>query len=294
MLRLGSAPFALTLSRDVAGVTRGVVAGDTTTRLLVRTNVRDDASARLCGVLATNAVEPVGLPWGWPVDSNAPRLAQRTIREGDVHGVRFVVPGVAASYVFEGMTRDGSQLVSFRWPVEADPVRPIPVGAPDSVVEAALKPSAFALDSVVSALRFDTPPDTAWPSSPAERPLADARAVRDVRLFPVHPARLTMACPDVTLVLPMLARADHTVKIPVDSGDVITGNAGVATGTVRISFDEAPPVPDPTTREGVTRAAIEASATGEVTLRVRLQVLPKYQLSRQNVLVRLQRTRPRV
>jgi len=215
------------------------------------------------------------------------------ILDGDVQGVRFVVPGTAARYVFEGITRDGGQRVSMQWPVIADPAQPIPVGAPDSLVEAALQPSVFVLDSVLMALRFAPPPDTAWPVAPVVRPLADVRAVTDVRVFPVHPARLTMACHDVTLALPMLARADHTVKIAADAGDVITADAGVATGTVRISFDEAPPAPEPTAREGVTHAALEATTTGEVTLRVRLQVLPRYQLSRQIVLVRLQRTRPR-
>lgn len=292
-LRLAQASLPLALVRDSADIVRGVVAGDSSTRLLVRPNPRDDAGSRLCGVIATGTREPAALPWGWPVDSNAPRLAQRIIREGDVQGVRFVVPGTAARYVFEGITRDGSQRVSMQWPVIADPARPIPVGATDSVVESALQPSVFTLDSLVLALRFDTPPDTAWPAAPVARPLADARAVTDVRVFPVHPARLTMACHDVTLALPMLARADHTVKIPLHAGDVITADAGVATGTVRISFDEAPPTAEPTAREGVTHAAIEATTTGEVTLRVRLQVLPRYQLSRQIVLVRLQRTRPR-
>jgi hypothetical protein len=74
---------------------------------------------------------------------------------------------------------------------------------------------------------------------------------------------------------------------------VITANAGVAAGTVRLSFDEAPVAPEPPAREGVTQAAVEATTTGEVTLRVRLQVLPRVLLSRQQVLVRLQRTRPR-
>jgi len=292
-LQLRDAPLSLTVSRDSADVMRGTVAGDTVTRLLVRAISRDDGTSRLCAVIATGTREPVDLPWAWPLDSAAPRLAQRVLRQGDVEGVRFVVPGAAARYVFEGLTRDGSHRVSAQWPVEADPARPIPVGAPDSVVEVSLRPSVLTLDSLVTALRFDTPPDSAWPASPTARPLADARAVPDVRVFPVHPARLSVACHDVTLALPMLARADHTVKIPVDSGDVITANAGVAAGTVRLSFDEAPAAPEPPAREGVTQAAIEATATGEVTLRVRLQVLPRYQLSRQNVLVRLQRTHPR-
>lgn len=292
-LQLRDAPLSLTVSRDSAGVLRGTVAVDSTPRLLVRPNPRDEATARLCAVIATDTREPAELAWGWPLDSTAPRLVQRTIRAGDVEGVRFVVPGASARYVFEGLTRDGTYRVSVQWPVEADPARPIPVGAADSVVEASLRPSVLALDSVVTALRFVTPPEVAWPAAPTERPMADARAVADVRVIPVHPARLSVACHDVTLALPMLARADHTVKIPVDSGDVITANAGVATGTVRLSFDEAPAAPEPPAREGVTQAAIEATATGEVTLRVRLQVLPRYQLSRQNVLVRLQRTHPR-
>ncbi len=284
---------SLTLSQDSAGVLRGTVAGESVARLLVQRNPRDEAVSRLCAALATGTREPVELPWAWPVDPTAPRLALRTIREGDVEGVRFVVPGTSARYVFEGLTRDGSQRVSVRWPVDADPAYPIPVGAADSVVEASLRPSVFALDSLVAALRFVTPPDGSWPTVPTERPLADARAVTDVRVIPVHPARLSIACHDVTLALPMLARADHMLKIPVEPGDVITANAGVAAGTVRLSFDEAPTVPEPPAREGVTRAAIEATTTGEVTLRVRLQVLPRVQRSRQQVLVRLQRTHPR-
>jgi hypothetical protein len=291
VLRADALPLALELRTTEGGLMRGLAPGDSLPRLLVRRNPRNEATARLCGVLATGSAAPVSLPWVAPVDSAAPRLAQRLLTTGDVHGVRFVVPGPTARYVFAGITRDGSQVVSLQWPVAADPARPIPVGAPDSVVEAAIVPSVFRLDSMVHALHFDTPPDKAWPKQPVDGPLADARAVPDVRLLPVHVAALSVACPDVTLALPMLARADHTVKIPVNAGDRVTAQAGVANGTVRISFDEAPPTAEPPAREAVTRAAIEATAAGDVTLRVRLQVLPRVQVSRQNVLVRLQRTR---
>lgn len=288
-LQVRNARFPISLDRVSRGIARGRVEGDSTVRLLVQPNPRTERVARLCGVLATGTKLPTDLDWSVPVDSATPRLAQRLLTAGDVHGVRVVVPGRSARYLFTGITRDGSQIVKMQWPVEADPTRPVPVGAPDSVVEAALRPSVFALDSLVASLVFVTPPDTVWPSLPAESVLASASAVVDERMLPVHIAKLTPACSDVTLALPMYARADHTVKIPVHAGDVITAHAGVGTGNVQIAFDEAADAQEPAS---ATRATMEAGRAGEVTLRVRLQVLPKVQLARQTVLVRIQRTRP--
>lgn len=293
-MQLGPLPsgLAVALSTDSAGWQRGMAEGDPTPRVLLQPRGDDDATMRLCGTLATRTLSTADLPWAWPVDTAQPRLAVQFLSAGDVQGVRFVVPGSDAHYRFEGFTRDGARRVSVRWPVVADPAHPVPVGAPDSVVEGALVPRVPVLDSLVRALRFATAPDTAWPVAVTERPFADARAVLDDRILPVHRATLSFACPDVTLALPMIARVDQTVKVDAEAGDIIAAHAGVSDGTVRIRFDEAPPADEPPGREAVPKAAIEATGSGPVTLRVSLQTVPKSQLNRQTVLVRLQRTRP--
>ena len=242
--------------------------------------------------MAAASRAPAELPWHWPIDSAAPRLAVRLLAAGDVQGVRFVVPGVRAEYVFEGLSRDGTRLVSLRWPVVDDPTRRVPIGAPDSVVEAALRPSVFAIDSTIGALRFTTPPDAAWPTVVVEGALNAAHAVTDDRMLPVHRADLSPACPEATLAIPMIARADHTVKIPVAAGDVITADANVSGGTVRIQFDEAPQSGEAGAWQSVTHASIQATQTGQLTLRIGVQVVPRQQSANQTVLLRVQRSRP--
>ncbi|MCE2953255.1 MAG: hypothetical protein ACK6DR_00140 [Gemmatimonas sp.] len=294
-LQVKEAPLPLVLSPpDGAGAQRGRAAGAPAVQLAIvpRSTNDTDADARLCAVMAGASQWSVALPFPWPVDSVAPRLLRRVVRRGDVEGLRFVVPGVRAQYVFEGFTRDGSRRVSLRWPVSSDPASPVPVGAPDSVIEAALRPHPALLDSTVGALRFAPSVESGWPTKPTDTAPLVSQAVTDDPPLPVHRMELRHACPQATYLLPMLARADHTVRVPVDSGDRLTAHATVPNGTLRLQFDEAPPAGVPVPAQSTARTDIEATSTGVLTLRVQLQVLPKVQAARQTVYLSVQRSRP--
>ena len=288
VLRLtGVVPLGVVLDAK-APIQRGTVPSDTAVRLMVRARERTDADARLCGVIASRSRAQVVLPWGWPVDSAAPRLALRFITEGDVQGVRFVVPGADARYVFEGVTRDGARQVSVAWPVTAGPIA---VGAADSVIEAVLMPSPLTLDSIVRALSLGDAVIPPLPAASADSVVAPPQAVLNVRPLPVYEAHLSPACPVATMAIPSVARVDQLVKMPVDSGDVITADALVTDGAVRLGFDEAGPIPETRDRQSFPHASIVATTTGVLTLRVRVIVLPKVQAFQQVVYLKLQKSR---
>jgi hypothetical protein len=290
-LRLEGAPaaFAVVL-RSAARGQVGYVADDSAARLLVRAATRGDDDARLCGLMASRTRAPVPVDWGWPVDSASLRLAPRVLSSGDVQGVRFVLPGTDARYVFEGLTRDGAHRVSVRWPVVNDPARPVPVGAPDSLIEQALVPSPRALDSLVGALRL-TRLEAVADERPDEPPSA-ARAVPVFNDLPLYELALPEACREATVALSALARVDQRVRIAVRAGDEIRAHAVVANGTVRVAFDEAPPRTESRERQSEPQVRLTAVADGRLTLRVRVQVLPRAQAERQTVLLRVRRDRP--
>ncbi|MCE2902141.1 MAG: hypothetical protein ACK5XT_18050 [Gemmatimonas sp.] len=289
-LRLDGSPASLGVAlRSEGAEQRGYAAADSAPRIIVRAADGQDDDARLCSVVASRTRVPVALAWGFPVDSALPRLATRVLVEGDVQGVRFVLPGAESRYVFEGLTRDGVWRVSVRWPVTSDSAQAVPVGAPDSLIERALTPSPLVLDSLVAALRL-----TEERTVTATRPRAAmvpraARAVPVLSDLPVHEVSPTAACPEATVALSALARVDQMVRIPVRAGDVISADAIVENGTVRLAFDEALPRPESRERQSEPHAAIAATVDGRVTLRIRVQVLPRAQAERQTVLLRLVR-----
>jgi hypothetical protein len=277
------------------GTQRGRVPGDSALRVLVQRRVYDDAEARLCGVVGisgpgmTMGVMRVPLPSILPYDAAAPRLAARIIGEGDVQGVRFVVPGTDARYVFEGLTRDGTRLVSVRWPVVTDPARRIPVGASDSLIEASLRPLPATLDSLVRALRIDAAEMSAV-LPPGDTIVRRGHAVPMLGELPVHELRVPTVCTEVTVSVPAVARVDQMLKISVRAGETVYADASVTDGQVRLSFDEAPPLPESTERRSYPHAAVVAAHDGRVTLRVRVQVVPRVQAAQQVVFVKVRRT----
>jgi hypothetical protein len=92
--------------------------------------------------------------------------------------------------------------------------------------------------------------------------------------------------------VPVLARTDVMVRLPTNPGDVIHAQAAVTEGTVRIGFDEAPPKEELRERASIPDAVIEAGAMPRVTLRVRVQVVPRAQNTQQVVYLTLQKSRP--
>jgi hypothetical protein len=292
-VRLTGAPFGLVLSGDSSGVQTGHVAGDTAARLSITPFRGAPAEMRLCGVIVSKTRYVVDLPGASAADSALPQLALRELRSAAVQGVRFIVPGENARYRFVGMTRDGRRVVTLIWPLRGDSARPVAVGAADSLVETSVVPSALAIDSVVAALTTGDAPQLLLPVRPIAGPLDPSHAVPDVRPLPVYHLDLSPMCPAASIALRSIARADQMVKVMVDSGDVITADATITDGTVRISFDEAPPAEEPRDRRSLPHAVIEAANTGRVTLRVRVQVLPRVQAAAQIVHLRVQKTRAR-
>lgn len=288
-LRLANSPMGMVLLPDSAGWQAGTVEG--AVRLQVRPAEPSAANDRLCGVLASGSTWPVSLPWGWPVDSTAPRLAQRRLSMSAVQGVRFVMPGGQAKYVFEGVTTDGRRRVSLHWPVTTRPGVAVPIGSPDSLVEAALVPSPAVLDSLLARLSYVTPTIGTLPTNAVAAAVDNDRAVPDVRPIPVYRAELTAACPRATLAMRAVARADLTVKMPMGPGEAVIADATVTDGTVRLGFDEAGTRYEQAGREPVPHAEIAAAESTVVTLRVRVQVVPKVQANQQVVHLALQKIR---
>lgn len=289
-LTLTSSKLGMVLSPDSSGWQVGTAEG--AVRLKVRPTDPSAANDRLCGVLVSGSNWPVSLPWGWPVDSTAPRLAQRSLHLPAVQGVRFVVPGAQAKYVFEGVTTNGRRRVSLHWPVTSRPGVAVPIGAPDSLVEAALVPTPAALDSLLAGLTNASPAPGVLPTRAVEAAIDDNRTVPVVQPIPVYRANLTSACPRATLSMRAVARADLTVKMPVGPGEAIVADATVTDGTVRLQFDEAGARYEPSGRESVPHAEIAAAESTVVTLRVRVQVVPKVQANQQVVTLALQKIRP--
>ncbi len=268
----------------------GRLAGDTAVRWQVRPRRDDVATRRLCGFLATGSRLGARLPEGWPMDTLAPRLLIRTLEGADLMGIRYLTPGADAHYWFEGITRDGAWRVSMRWPVVSDPLRPLPASAPDSAIEAALTPSPRALDALAAALAL--PAESPWrPGALPTQADAEAGAVILARDYPDQLLQLSTACPQATVMLPVLARVDQRLRIPVRRGDRVEARGTVPDGAVRLAFDEAPPAPgsDPgergMLRSPIPEAAITAAEDGRVTLRVRLLVVPRAQQAVQPVVV---------
>ena len=285
-----SVPRAAVAWTWTPGAWLGRVAGDSAARWRVQPRVDDVATQRLCGFVATGSVMPARLPEGWPVDSTLPRLLVRAVEGADLVGLRYVTPGAQARYWFEGVARSGAWRVSLQWPVTSDPTRPIRATATDAEFEAALSPSLQALDALAVAL--------AWPDAPGWSPgpfLAETEAEQGAvilaRDYPDQTLALSPACPQASVLLPVLARVDQRLRIPVRQGDLVEARGTVLDGAVRLSFDEAPPAPgaDPgergLLRTPVPEAALVAPADGRVTLRVRLLVVPRAQQSAQPVVV---------
>lgn len=268
--------------------------GDSAIRLLVTPRGDDRMTARLCGHLVTRSIGAAAIPFGLPIDTTMPPLAIRLIDGDSVSGIRYLVPGAQGTYRFEGVSRDGSRRVSVRWPITSNPARPIPAGVADSLIEAAVTPNPYMLDSAMRSVRLGT---SATQRDLSALPPADsARAVAMplVRDFPDQPFLLSDACPQATILLPVLARVDQKLRVPVRPGDRIRARALQGEGTVQLSFDEAPPASTPpAAREAIPEASFIASDSGRVTVRVRVQVVPRVQQAEQSLVISVGRTSAR-
>jgi hypothetical protein len=268
--------------------------GDSAVRFLVTPRRDDRMTARLCGHLVTRSVAASAIPFGLPIDTTKPPLAVRLVDGDSVSGIRYLVPGAQGYYRFEGISGDGSRRVSVRWPITSDPSRPIPAGAADSLIEAAVTPNPYMLDSALRSMRIgSSASDRAFDALP---PADSARAwaMPLVRDFPDQLFLLSDACPQATIVLPVLARVDQKLRVPVEAGDRVHARALQGEGTVQLSFDEAPPaaVP-PALREAIPELSFTSPGNGRATLRVRVQVVPRVQKAEQSIVLSVGRTSAR-
>ncbi|MDQ8160504.1 MAG: hypothetical protein P3C12_13955 [Gemmatimonadota bacterium] len=285
-----SVPEALALVLAAQGERwEGRAAGDSALRLLITTRASDRPTAHLCGHLATRSEAATAIPFGLPIDTLMPPLAIRLVEGDSVTGLRYLVPGVRGFYVFEALSRDGTRRISVRLPVTSDPARPIPVGAPDSVIEQSLTPDPRQLDRLMQQLRPGTAGGPDLATRAAALPEADAAramAVPLVRDYPDQPLQLDAACPQVTLLLPVLARVDQKLRVPVRAGDRVEARALLPEGTVQLSFDEAPPAgAPPALRQAIPEVSLTSPGDGRVTLRVRVQVVPRVQQAEQRLVI---------
>ncbi len=285
-------PTALALTMvESNGRWEARVHGDSTVRVLVMPRRGDRMTARLCGHLVTRSVAASAIPFGLPIDTTMPPLAIRLVDGDSVSGLRYLVPGAQGYYRFEGVSRDGSRRVSVRWPVTSDPARPIPAGAADSLVEAAVTPNPYMLDSAMQAMRLGM---GAIDQERGVLPRADsarAMAMPLVRDFPDQPFLLSDACTQATILLPVLARIDQKLRVPVHAGDRVTARALQGEGTVQLSFDEAPlDSAPPAVRQAIPEVSYMSPSDGRVTLRVRVQVVPRAQQAEQSLVISVGRT----
>ncbi|QJR35709.1 hypothetical protein [Gemmatimonas groenlandica] len=270
------------------------VAGDSAVRVLVTPRRDDRMTARLCGHVVTRSVAASAIPFGLPIDTTMPPLAIRLVEGDRVTGLRYLVPGAQGYYLFEGVSQEGSRRISVRWPVTSDPTRPIPAGAADSLIEAAVTPNPYMLDSAMRSMRLGVSPINRDLSALPAADSARAMAMPLVRDFPDQPLLLSDACPQATVLLPMLARIDQKLRVPVQRGDAVRARALQGEGTVQLSFDEASPAATPpTVREAIPDASFTSPDSGRVTLRVRVQVVPRVQKAEQSIVLSVGRTSAR-
>jgi hypothetical protein len=280
----------------------GLVVGDSAVRLRLwpASSASTGSQQQLCGAMATGQVPRVRLDTlTLPADTAAPLLGVRRLTVDasgrDPVGVRWIVPGAQAQYHFEGVTRDGHQRVSFRWPVHADSTVRIPVGAPDSVIEAALAPRPDTLDALMRrAVATSASTSANAPIAPPmdEQPPRQSDAVPLVSDLPFYVVTLPLACPVATFRIPMIARVEQRVRIPVKAGDEVEAFATVEYGAVQVAFEEAGLSAPAAGFANVPRARVVAAADGTLTLRLGLQVISKKQRADQEVLLRLTRRHP--
>ena len=265
--------------------------GDSAIRLLVTSRRDDRMTARLCGHLVTRSVAASAIPFVLPIDTTMPPLAIRLVDGDSLSGLRYLVPGAQGYYRFEGVSRDGSRRVSVRWPVTSDPAHPIPAGAADSLIEAAVTPNPYMLDSAIRSMR---PGSSVIDRASGALPPVDSARVSATPLdrdFPDQPFLLSDACPQATILLPVLARVDQKLRVPVSPGDRVRARALQGEGTVQLSFDEAPPsATPPALREAIPDVSFTSHGSGRATLRVRVQVVPRVQKAEQSIVLTVGRT----
>ena len=243
----------------------------------------------VCALSAAGAGALARLRHAFPIDTTVPWLAVTRLETETLLGTRSLLPGARAVYLFEGVLRGSRRRISLQWPVVS--ARAVPADAPVTALEQAIIPTAAELDALVLSLsETGSWKQTAAPQAGDPDPAMATPLVGDL---PLHAVLLERPCTRITLSLPVIARVDKVLRIPVRQGDTVTALARVAEGTVRVAFDEAPLPAEPKERRSIPGARVVAAADGRVTLRIRVQVVPRAQATGQLVTLLLDRQSPR-
>lgn len=229
----------------------------------------DRDAARLCGYLATRPESPMRFPWPAAADTATPALLLGYLDGPEVRGVRVVVPGNPARYVFRGLTTDGRQRITLE--------RPIPeLNAPDAIARAEASPPAAlaALDSAALSIAvpsptLSSPMPGAWPDSTEE----PDRAVPDLHRLPESRVVLDTACPIATLGTQALPRVDRIFRVEVPAGRTLFVRARGSVHGLVLAID-APATPD-SARTKVRMVAVDSVRVDEArSVAVRLRTVP--------------------
>lgn len=238
---------------------------------MVSTAMADDRdAARLCGYLATRPETPMRFPWPSGADTSATPYLLAYVDGPQVRGVRVVVPGAPARYVFRGVTRDGRRRLSFERPVPGLD-SPAAMAAAEGRAPAAL----LALDSL--AVTAGVPVDSslatlpgAWPDSVAE----PDRAVPDLHRLPESRVTLDAACPVATVGTQALPRVDRIFRVAVPAGRTLFVRARGSVHDLLVTLD-APATPD-SARTRLRRVAIDSvRVDASRIVAVRVRTVPK-------------------
>ncbi|MCE2942279.1 MAG: hypothetical protein ACK53A_00915 [Gemmatimonadota bacterium] len=230
----------------------------------------DRDAARLCGYLATRPETPMRFPWPSGADSTVTPYLLAYVDGPQVRGVRVVVPGTPARYVFRGVTRDGRQRLSFE--------RPVPgLDTPAAMAAAEGRPPAalLTLDSVAATAGVPVdssraPLGAAWPDSASE----PDRAVPDLHRLPESRVTLDVACPVATIGTQALPRVDRIFRVEVPAGRTLSVRARGSVHDLLVTLD-APATPD-SARTRLRRVALDSLRVGEArTVTVRVRTVPR-------------------
>jgi hypothetical protein len=265
---LGSLGTSLTpVANDSFSV---LVDGDSTRRLRFSpVSAADAARARLCGYIVAEPTAALRVPLPPGMDTTAPRILLDYLRGSASRGLRYIVPGFRAHYIYAGLTADGRYRIDYRQPVRLLPTANGAPPPPDSLTQY-IEPSLEQIDAFVHSARLRD----ALPAPPMRGVLPDSLsepelAVPDIRELPDAPLLFDGACPSATLGTLGIARIERIFRARIPAGHTLHARARSSIGGIVLSVDY-PAVPDSARRnvKPVQHVSVVAAEDRDVTLRV--------------------------
>jgi hypothetical protein len=229
----------------------------------------DADRARLCGYLVAEPTAALRVPLPAGMDTTAPRILLDYLRGTASRGLRYIVPGFRAHYIYAGLTADGRYRIDYRQQVRLLPTSDGAPPSPDSL-DRYIEPSLEQIDAFVHSARLRG----ANPAPPMQGALPDSLrepelAVPDIRELPDAPLLLDGACPAATLGTLGIARIERIFRARIPAGHTLHARARASIGGLVLSVDY-PAVPDSARRnvKPVHELSVVATEDRDVTLRV--------------------------